>query len=152
MYNLKWVFGNSTLPRTMATVWEVRWEAWAEVGETRAERVGGLKRGIRKVNGSIWDGGERVCGAAIGNGGGVEREREGSGGGVVVDDRESVVVDGYSSRERRRRTLDLKRRVAAAGGVGERERWRSGGEGGTGRRTTTGMTGDGGENEDEMCY
>lgn len=74
MDDLKWVFGNFTLPWTMAAVGEVWWEAGAKIRETRTERIGGLKRGIREVNGLIWDGGERVCSAAIGDGGEVEGE------------------------------------------------------------------------------
>lgn len=45
-----------------------------------------------------------------------------------MDDGKPVVVDGYGGGEWRRRALDLERRVAAAGVVGEREWRRSGGE------------------------
>lgn len=41
--NLKGVFGNFTFPWAMAAVGKVWREAGAEVGEARAERVGGLE-------------------------------------------------------------------------------------------------------------
>lgn len=70
----KWVFGNFTLPGAMAAVGEIWGETGAEVGESRAEGVGGAERGIREVNRLSWNGGGRVCGGAVVDGCRVEGE------------------------------------------------------------------------------